>query len=221
MQLNRIVWAVGLRSGVLCGAAFLVMLLPAIVMAFADGKGYRIESLPDERWQSKYPPVFPLLLAAVWRISPHFPVNVTSFLIVAWLALPVLLVLELRMLVALEFRGAHLAIACLATLAYPGTLLLSVTLLSDLWFCAEILMVMWLAERASEPEADWKAAAVSGLAAALAYLTKFSAIVLFVSVIAMLLYNRRWRNALVFAAVLGPVVATSRSSPIRLVLRNC
>src|ERR1700676_3260954 len=89
-------------------AAFVAMLLPAVVLAafhwdlpslgayhddgvylvtakaIAQGKGYRIESLPDERWQTKYPPVFPLALAMVWRLLPHFPENAGGFLILAW-----------------------------------------------------------------------------------------------------------------------------------------
>jgi hypothetical protein len=222
--------AFGLGSAVLAGAAFLVVLLPAVALAYfhrdlpslgayhddgiylvtakaiADGRGYRVESLPDERWQSKYPPIFPLLLAAVWRISPQFPANAMGFLMVAWAALPILLLLQARMLVALEFRLADQAIACLAILAYQGTLLLSVTLLSDLWFCCEVLLVIWLAERASEPGAHWKTAGIAGLAAAIAYLTKCAGIVLFGSVICVMVYKRRWRNVLVFGAVFGPVI---------------
>ena len=72
--------AVTNRSLRYSAVAFVALLLPAIFVAFfhrdlpslgayhddgvylatakaiAEGKGYRIESLPDERWQSKYPP---------------------------------------------------------------------------------------------------------------------------------------------------------------------
>ena len=175
--------------------------------AIAEGKGYRIESLPDERWQTKYPPAFPLALAAVWRLSPHFPENAIGFLIVVWLALPALVLLQARMLAKLEFRLASQVVACLCILAYQGALLLSLTLLSDLWFCCEVLFTIWLAERASEPDAHWKFSGAAGLAAALAYLTKSSGIVLFASVAGVMVFRGRWRNALVFCAVLGPAVA--------------
>ena len=212
-------------------AAFVAILLPAVVSAFfhwdlpslgayhddgvylvtakaiAQGKGYRIESLPDERWQTKYPPAFPLMLAAVWRILPHFPENAGAFLILAWLALPALLLLQARMLANLEFRLASQVVACLCILAYQGTLLLSVTLLSDLWFCCEVLFAISLAERASEPDAHWKAAAAAGLAAALVYLTKSAGIVLLLSVASVMVSKGRWRNALVFCTILGPAVA--------------
>jgi hypothetical protein len=212
-------------------AAFVAMLLPTVILAFfhwdlpslgayhddgvylvtakaiAEGKGYRIESLPDERWQTKYPPIYPLALAAVWRLSPRFPGNATGFLMVAWLALPVLLLLQARMLANLEFRLASQVVACLCILAYQGVLLLSVTLLSDLWFCCEVLVTIWLAERASELDAHWKFSVAAGLAAALAYLTKSSGIVLFASIAGVMVLKGRWRNALVFCAVSVPAVA--------------
>src|SRR5512138_1719756 len=43
--------------------------------ALAEGKGYRIISLPGDVPQTKYPPLFPLLLAAVWKLFPAFPQN--------------------------------------------------------------------------------------------------------------------------------------------------
>lgn len=219
------------RRSRVAAAAFVAMLLPAAMVplfhtdlpslgayhddgvylvtakAIAQGKGYRIESLPDERWQTKYPPAFPLALAAVWRLFPRFPKNAGGFLMVAWLALPVLLFFQARMMANLGFPFASQVVACLCILAYPGTLLLSVTLLSDLWFCCEVLLALWLAERASEPDADWKFAAAAGLAAALAYLTKSSGIVLFPSVAGVMFFRGRWRSALVFCAVSGPAVA--------------
>ena len=175
--------------------------------AFAEGKGYRIESLPDERWQAKYPPAFPLALAAVWRIFPRFPQNAAGFLLVAWLALPVLLLLQALMLARLEFRLASQVIACLCILAFPGALLLSVTLLSDLWFCCAALVAIALAERASEPGAHFKWAATAGVAAAIAYLTKSSGIVLLPSVALVMTLRGRWRSALVFCAVFSPAIA--------------
>src|SRR5579863_5786893 len=212
-------------------AVFVAVLIPAVVVAFfhwdlpslgafhddgvyivtakaiAQGKGYRIESLPDERWQTKYPPVFPLALAIIWRLRPHFPENTGAFLIFAWLALPTLLLLQARMLAKLQFRLASQVLACLFILAYQGTLLLSVTLLSDLWFCCEVLIAISLAERASESDAHWKAAGAAGLAAALVYLTRSAGIVLLLSVPGVMVLRGRWRNALVFCAVLGPAVA--------------
>src|SRR5262245_1204078 len=49
--------------------------------ALATGQGYRIISLPSEPAQTKYPPLYPLLLSLIWRVYPRFPENV------AWLTM--------------------------------------------------------------------------------------------------------------------------------------
>ena len=44
--------------------------------ALAEGKGYRIISLPMEPLQTKYPPGFPGILSIAFRIVPSFPQNI-------------------------------------------------------------------------------------------------------------------------------------------------
>ena len=39
------------------------------------GDGYRIESLPGQPYQTKYPPLYPALLAGIWKLNPQFPAN--------------------------------------------------------------------------------------------------------------------------------------------------
>ena len=41
--------------------------------SLAEGRGYRILSFPGEPPQTKYPPLYPALLAAVWKFAPEFP----------------------------------------------------------------------------------------------------------------------------------------------------
>ena len=57
--------------------------------AIAEGRGPRLENLPGEPWQVKYPPLFPLYLAmgVKWEWALTFLV---------WLPLPVLLWLTWR-----------------------------------------------------------------------------------------------------------------------------
>src|SRR5712692_7478162 len=43
--------------------------------ALANGQGYRTISLPLEPPQTKYPPLYPLLLSLIWRLYPQFPAN--------------------------------------------------------------------------------------------------------------------------------------------------
>ena len=46
--------------------------------ALAEGKGYRIISLPGEPVQMTYPIFYPLVLSVVWRIFPDFPANIPA-----------------------------------------------------------------------------------------------------------------------------------------------
>src|SRR5690349_13950375 len=39
--------------------------------SMAEGSGYRILSLPAEPFQTKYPPLWSLALAAIWKIDPQ------------------------------------------------------------------------------------------------------------------------------------------------------
>lgn len=46
--------------------------------ALAEGRGYRLVHLPGEPWQTKYPILYPLLLATIWRCWPKFPDNAAA-----------------------------------------------------------------------------------------------------------------------------------------------
>src|SRR6266851_9436610 len=43
--------------------------------ALADGEGYRLAHLPGAPPQTKYPPLYPALLALLWKLGPDFPAN--------------------------------------------------------------------------------------------------------------------------------------------------
>jgi hypothetical protein len=72
--------------------------------SLAEGHGYRILSLPAEPFQTKYPPLWPLILAAIWKIAPHFPENLKWEMALTWLMLPLFVGLAWRW-----FRAAGLS----------------------------------------------------------------------------------------------------------------
>lgn len=54
--------------------------------ALAQGQGYRLINLPDSPLQTKYPIIYPALLAVLWKIWPVFPyflINIHSILSLA------------------------------------------------------------------------------------------------------------------------------------------
>jgi hypothetical protein len=50
----------------------------ATAESLASGHGYRLANLPGAPFQSKYPPLFPMLLALIWKMWPVFPDNLLA-----------------------------------------------------------------------------------------------------------------------------------------------
>ena len=61
--------------------------------ALAQGAGYRIQSLPAQPFDTRYPPLYPLYLSLTWRIIPSFPANLGLAIMLSWFCLPVVLLL--------------------------------------------------------------------------------------------------------------------------------
>ena len=110
--------------------------------AWANGQGHRIISLPGEPWQTKYPPLYPLLLSVVWRIAPEFPSNLKLATLFAWILLPPLLWL-VRVLYRRYGFPAWAAWLMIAVLAVnPYVQLFSRSLFSEIPFTLMLLGVL-------------------------------------------------------------------------------
>jgi hypothetical protein len=59
--------------------------------ALAQTGEYRITSLPEQPYQTKYPPLWPLVLSLAWQIEPRYPENLPWAMLLAWMWLPVTL----------------------------------------------------------------------------------------------------------------------------------
>lgn len=171
--------------------------------SIAEGSGYRITSLPGEPHQTKYPPLFPLLLAAAWKMNPDFPANQGAAVWLVWPLLPLFIWLSN---VALKQRGldgkARLAVCCgLAAntyLAFLGTVLLAEIC------CACFVLAALILAGGESP--GWRRSAPAGLCAAAAYLVKTMAAPLLLAIPLALLWSRRRRDALWFLACAVPPV---------------
>src|SRR5262245_12078008 len=53
--------------------------------SLAEGHGYRLLHLPGQPRQTKYPPLFPAVLALFWRLYPDYPANLRLLLTVPFL----------------------------------------------------------------------------------------------------------------------------------------
>ncbi len=172
--------------------------------SLATGSGYRIASLPGEPYQTKYPPLYPALLAGIWKLNPDFPSNLPLATLLAWLLLPVYLA-------ALWFffrqYGFGLRERCVLTLAAglsPVAAVFSFSLMPELLFTALLVASLVLAERAVDHDASRWLALLAGICGGLAYLTKSSAAPLLLTVPFCFALRRRFVQAALFFAAMLP-----------------
>jgi len=176
--------------------------------SLAEGSSYRILSLPDQPYQTKYPPLYPWLLSLIWRIRPAFPDNLALAALLSWLLLPALVILANLVYSDLGLPRLHRWALCGWLALNPNLAFFSINLLSELLFCCLLMGFLILAERSRNSASGSAKAAAAGLIAGAAYLTRAAAIPLLISAPLCFLLRSQWRKAAmslvgVGAAILG------------------
>jgi|GEM_PF-1357905 len=174
--------------------------------ALAQGEGYRILNLPNRPWQTKYPPLYPLLLSSTWRLNPDFPNNLRMAASLSWLLFLALLLVARRTFIELGFGYASSWILC-AFLALNGVFIMfSQVLMTELMFTCLLLGALQFLERSAKPESSDANVLVAGVLAAAAFLTKVAGAPLLLIVPPYLVYRKKTRAALWFLIVMLPPV---------------
>jgi hypothetical protein len=127
-------------------------LLTVSAKSLAEGQGYRIASWPGAPAQTKYPPLYPLLVSAVWRLSADFPANLPAIHGIAVLGGFAYLAgcwVWLSMRCASRLQALILASICAL---HPVVAYLSASALTDIPFAAFFLWGALLGERALAPD---------------------------------------------------------------------
>ncbi len=168
---------------------------------------YRIESLPTQPFQTKYPPLYPLLLSIAWHVDPRFPQNLPIAAWLSWAALPLMLAFLMALYPRLGMTGWRKWLLLTLLALNPYVILFSATLLSELWFTALLAMALLLIERAAEPDAPMHWAIAAGLIGGLAYLTRSAGIVLLGSGVLYFWLRQQRVKATAFGAAMFPFVA--------------
>ncbi len=175
--------------------------------SLAEGHEYRIASLPKQPYQTKYPPLYPALLAGIWKINPNFPANLPVATLFAWLLLPVYLAMVWAFLRQSGFAWREQCILVLVAGLSPIAATFSFSLMPELLFTALFLASVLLAERSLSDDASSWLPILAGLCGALAYLTKTSAGPLLVTAPLYFAWRKQFfKAALFFGAMLPGVV---------------
>ncbi len=174
--------------------------------SLAQGTGYRIVSLPEQPYQTKWPPLYPLLLSCVWRVQPSFPANLPLALLLNWLFLPLFVALAARTYrdLGLGRREGWLLSGMLALSSTVAVL--SITLMSDLLFCCLLFVSLSLARRGAEPGSSPWLAVLAGLVAGIGYLTRVAALPLLIAGPAWFLLRKQYARAAFYLAAIAPAV---------------
>ncbi|PWU05310.1 MAG: hypothetical protein C5B51_14990, partial [Terriglobia bacterium] len=118
--------------------------------SLAAGNGYRIESLPGQPFETKYPPMLPLLLAPLWKFGPGFPAILKPAMLLVWLMLPLYLYCMRAVFRQFGFGSREAWLLTFAAGMHPLICLLSTAIMSDLLFLSLYLGCLLWAEKALE-----------------------------------------------------------------------
>lgn len=188
--------------------------------AIATGQGYRVPSLPGDPYAVKYPPLYPAFLSIAWLIHPDSPGgspgNVRLAAVMQALLLPIYLALLLAVLRRFGFSWRRVFLVAAITLVTLQTVLLTITLFSEL-LCLCLLLAAILAaehavERSVESSTDkgdaviW--ALVAGLLAGLAYLTRNAVLPIFGAAPLYFFLKKKPRLAIWFLLPALPLAAS-------------
>lgn len=187
--------------------------------ALAAGHGYVFPSFPGVLPQTKYPILYPLILSAVWRISPTFPQNLSLAIGVSIAIAAVYLVLSY---IFIRRSGASMAIGLgvLAAIAlHPELEWFAGVLLSDYLFALLVVASALAADESwlsAEHPLRW--GLIAGLLLGLSMLARSAGIGAIAGIALYGALQRRWRTLLLILIVCGTlvsigVVATNMISP--------
>ena len=174
--------------------------------SLATGQGYRIISLPEQPYQTKYPPLFSLLLAPVWWISPEFPGNIRWFQGIVILAGVAFLALSHQMVNRVFRFEPRVSLLLLALFVLNPTLLsASQWILSEIPYAAvstAALLYYETACRRSGPVPGHRLFLLAALSGA-GYLLKAHGIVFPMALAGCILFERKWRDLTIYLASLS------------------
>ena len=174
--------------------------------AIASGHGFHYTQFPGAPAATHYPPAYPLLLAAVWRLAPSFPDNISAFLAVNAVLVGVAALGMYRFVRWLEWRDEAAAGVALAASLTTPVLALSGAVLSESLFLAMCWPALAISERAVAPGASRREVLAAGGVIGVLMLVRTHAVALAVALALVLVTRRRARHALLALAAAFVIV---------------
>lgn len=178
-----------------------------LAKSLASGEGYRYLNIPGAPSATHYPPLYPAVLALLWKLNPAFPQNVTTFkfanaLFVGGAAALFYIFARGR----LQLRPAAAALSVAAFTACAPVILLTVVLLSEPMFMCALAATLIACDRAAS-NGRVRAAAVAGAAGALLAMVRTLGIVVIPATLLVMVWRRQWWGAAVCGVIAAALLA--------------
>jgi hypothetical protein len=193
-----------------CGAFHDDAIYVITAKALAQGQGYRLIYLPHAPIQTKYPILYPALLAVVWKLWPSFPENL---LLMKWLSLlggAATIGLSYLYFVRFGYFSRSVAgISALVCATSPIFLYFSTQTLSEIPFALLVILALWAFEaQMQEPANQGTRQFFLGVLLALPFLCRTIGVTLLVAALVIQYHRGRTLRWLAFGmgAVILPCV---------------
>ncbi len=180
--------------------------------ALAEGQGYRLIDLPGAPPQTKYPFLYPLVLAVVWKLWPVFPQNVIAMQYLTLLMASVAIGLAYLYLVRFKYCSRRVAfvigVLCATS---PDVTYFSTITMAEMPFALLTIVALWRLEVAMAGPLPTRDALLTGAALAAPFLCRELGAAIAAAGLATLALGRRpflW-VAVGAAAVAAPWIAWS------------
>ena len=171
-----------------------------LAKAIATGHGLRNLNLPGTPFATHFPPGFPLVLAALWRLNPNFPQNIPLFMLLQ------AVLLSATALGTYHFArrifgwrpGVALGLALVATLSLP-LMSLGAMLFSEVLALALVLPLLVRVEVFARRPASAIEAVLLGVLAGVIGLVRTQVALVVPAACVVLMLRRQWRAMSLFA----------------------
>ncbi len=163
---------------------------------------YSIESLPNPIPQTKYPILYPLVLALLLKINPNIPANLwllklpSLIFAVAWFYL-------IYRFISHRYSRVLACIALAFIMASPWILYMSASLLPDLLFSALCLGCAMVLDKSRHHIPGYREVLIAALLAGTAFLVNAKGITIIIAAILFLLIQRKWKPLILFSCVVA------------------
>jgi hypothetical protein len=170
--------------------------------SLAEHGTYSIESLPNPILQTKYPILYPLILALLLKINPNIPANLwllklSSLLFaIAWFYL-------IYRFISHRYSRVLACIALAFIMASPWILYMSASLLPDLLFSTLCLGCAMVLDKSRQHLLRYRDVLIAALLASAAFLVNAKGITIIIGVILFLLIQRKWKQLILFGCVIA------------------